>query len=125
MQGYSPKIPYTRDTIDGFSTNKTALETIRQDLKMLLLTNPGERMMNPDYGIGIRRYLFEQKTSQTNSVLISKIQEQTNTYMNFVTISNIDISDIGESENSIYIKIEYYIPTLNAKDQIDLSLATI
>ena len=105
MQGYSPKIPYVRDAIDGFSTNKTSLETIKQDLKMLLLTNPGERMMNTDYGVGIKKILFEQKATRTNNVIISNIQNQVKKYMSFVSITNLEISDIEDKENSIYVSL--------------------
>ena len=62
MQGYSPKLPLVFDkTEDGpYGLNKTILETIKQNLKMLLLTNPGERIMNSDFGVGVRVFLFQQ-----------------------------------------------------------------
>ena len=41
MQGYSPKLPLQIDEIDGvYLMNKTPIESIKQNLKMLLLTNP-------------------------------------------------------------------------------------
>ena len=64
MQGYSPKLPLAYDsTQDGnYALNKTLIDTIRQNLKMLLLTNPGERIMMPNFGVGIRTYLFSEDT---------------------------------------------------------------
>ena len=87
MQGYSPKLPLMKDSQDGlFTMNKTALESIKQDFKMLLLTNPGERMMLPNYGVGIRKYLFEQKITQVNQQIISRINNQVFNYMKFLKI---------------------------------------
>lgn len=124
MQGYSPKIPFLKDSIDGFSTNKTILETIKQDLKMLLLTNQGERMMNPDYGVGLKKILFEQKTEQTFNSIKSRINNQIKQYMSFVNIENLEIQEIPDSENAIYIKLYYNIPSLKTIDQLELFLAT-
>ena len=35
-------------------------KVVDQNLKMVLLTAPGERLMFPNFGVGMRRYLFEQ-----------------------------------------------------------------
>lgn len=58
MAGLSPKLPVSRDSEDGYSLTKTYEEMVRQNLKNLLLTNPGERMMDPDFGVGMKRYLL-------------------------------------------------------------------
>ena len=42
------KLPIERGTSDGFITLKTFKATIKQNFKMLLLTDPGERVMIPD-----------------------------------------------------------------------------
>ena len=58
--GIAPKIPLKVDQVDGpYGLIKDYVELVKQNFKMLLLTNPGERIMNPDFGVGLRRYLFE------------------------------------------------------------------
>ena len=59
MAGISPKLPLTRDKQDGYALNKTELDSIKQNVKMVVLTSPGERVMDPSFGVGIRKYLFE------------------------------------------------------------------
>ncbi len=123
MQGYSPKLPLIKDSQDGlFTMNKTALESIKQDFKMLLLTNPGERMMLPDYGVGIKKYLFEQKVKEVNTQIISRINSQVANYMKFLKITNIEISEMANSEVGINLKISYYINNFQNEDQINLLL---
>ena len=62
--GYSPKLPLQYDSIDGYyKLNKTLHEVMKQNIKMVVLTSPGERMMQPDFGVGLRNYLFEQDSS--------------------------------------------------------------
>ena len=59
MASLAPKLPLTLDSGDGYTSIKILKTMIKQNFKMLILTNPGERVMNPDFGVGIRQFLFE------------------------------------------------------------------
>ena len=43
-----------------FNSSYTTKEQVKSNLINLLLTSPGERVMNPSFGVGIRNLLFEQ-----------------------------------------------------------------
>ena len=43
-----------------FNQSFTTKEQVKSNLINLLLTTPGERLMNPTFGVGIRNLLFEQ-----------------------------------------------------------------
>ena len=58
MIGISPKLPLRVDSVDGFyALTKKITETLQQNLKMLVLTAPGERMMNPEFGVFLKMHL--------------------------------------------------------------------
>mgnify|MGYP000439218146 FL=1 len=63
MAGLSPKLPLTKDPQDGYALNKEYVELVQQNLKMILLTAPGERIMEPEFGVGLRNYLFQNNTT--------------------------------------------------------------
>ncbi len=85
MKGISPKLPLTIDDIDGhYSNNKTIKEAVTQNLKHLLLTNKGEKMMDPSFGAGLMSYLFEPLDSSTFSTIQANIIEQADKYLPFV-----------------------------------------
>ena len=51
---------------DGyFTSTKTTIDAVKEDIKMLLLTQQGERLFQPLLGMNIRRFLFEQITENT------------------------------------------------------------
>jgi phage baseplate assembly protein W len=102
--------------------NKTALDSLKQDLKMLFLTNPGERMMDPNYGIGLRRFLFSQNTPSLANDIINRTQDQVRKYMNFVIIEDISVITPQENENMFLVNVVFNVPYLNIKDQLNLSL---
>ena len=123
MKGYSPKLPLLYDTTDGsYSMNLSIIDSIKQDLKMLLLTSPGERIMYPDYGVGIRMFLFSQSGEFTSSLIEQTIREQAEKYMNFIDITSIEINEDSLNPNTIGVGIYYSIPYLNYSDTLNLSL---
>ena len=58
----------------------------KQNLKNLILTSPGERMMDPLFGVGIRRFLFENRTDVLTKTIKNTIANQAKKYMPFITI---------------------------------------
>ena len=88
MASLSIKTPIVYDSTDGFAMNKTLPELVRQNLKMLILTNPGERVMDPNFGVGINRYLFSNFSENYQARIRSKINEQNiNFYIDFIVNS--------------------------------------
>ena len=112
MKGYSPKLPLMLDPIDGYRLNRTLMEVVKQNIKMLVLTSPGERVMRPDFGVGIYNYLFELNTQATRASIDSKVRDQVSLYMPFVKIRSIEFSpeegaDIDKNVLSLVIKLKF------------------
>ena len=85
MIGYSPKFPLELDNYVGaYSLNTTLLEVAKQNFMNVLLTSPGERLMDPDFGVGLRRYLFEPNTPTLHSSIATKIQKQVAKYTPYI-----------------------------------------
>lgn len=90
MAGLSPKLPISRDKEDGYALTKNYIEMVSQNMKNLILTVPGERMMDPEFGAGIKRFLFEQHDGSTYSNIYSRIAEQAAIYMPFIKLEGAD-----------------------------------
>jgi len=88
--GLSVALPLVTSEIFGaYNLNTNFFELAKQNLKMLVLTIPGERIMDPDFGVGLKRYLFEQNTSDTYDKITEKILEQTGLYLPYIEINDI------------------------------------
>ena len=127
MAGLSPKLPLNRTNEDGFyGLNKKYTEMIQQNLKNLILTAPGERVMDPEFGVGLRNFLFEQDIEETRMELFGKVNEQINTYMPFIQINDLIIEnqDINPSlpDNYLYFAIEYEVIPLGEVNLLELDL---
>jgi phage baseplate assembly protein W len=120
--GFSAKLPLTYDSDDGpYSLLKTIKEMGQQNLKMLVLTNPGERIMDANFGVGISRYLFEQDGAFTGSDLENKILEQVGIYLPYITITDIAIFPRSE-ENAASAQITYFIDGFTTNEELFLNL---
>ena len=96
--GISVKLPITVDEVFGaYNLNTDFRELATQNLKMLLLTNPGERIMNPNFGVGLRRFFFENNDPSTWSQISDRIMEQVRIYMKFIRIDNIDYKYVEDN----------------------------
>ena len=121
MASLSVALPLQVDDSDGFVMNKSISAVVKQNLKMLILTIPGERVMEPNFGAGVARYLFENFGEQTASKIQTKIREQVSTYMPAVQIRNITFGVINPDSNYLGIVIEYSIPSIGIKDLLELT----
>ena len=75
-KGISPALPLLLDNIDGpYRLNKELPELIKQNFKMVLFTVPGEMIMNPTFGVGLSRYIFESVDSSLIENILGDIKE--------------------------------------------------
>ena len=122
MASIGPKLPLTLDSGDGYTSIKTLKAMIKQNFKMLILTNPGERVMDPEFGVGIRQFLFENFESDVYARIDEKIREQVNIYLPVVVISNLEFGRRGIDDNALAIRVEYSIPDISVIDLLEFTI---
>lgn len=124
---YAPKIPFDLDTKDNIANIADALQNCKQNMRMVIMTNPGEKLMDPLFGAGVRKLLFDNQRGNSYDMSSGEISEratsliktQADKYLPDVTIKNIDTI----TENQVlYIKIHYLYKGFYP-DYITVSLA--
>jgi len=94
-----------------FNQSFTTKEQVKSNLINLLLTSPGERLMNPTFGVGIRDLLFEQVIDKEQ--LKNRIMDGAQLYMPEIDIEDVFIKrennettpEIHTVRISIYYKV--------------------
>jgi phage baseplate assembly protein W len=125
MPGITPKLPLLVDSYDGhYKLIKDYKELVKQNFKNLVLTSPGERVMDPEFGVGIRNYLFEQDDLTLRSAIQSRISQQVSRYMPFVQIIETSfssqLSDPDFGNNQLAVRIRYVILPLDQIDTLEI-----
>jgi len=127
MSGFTPKVPLYVSPKDGFyGLTQNLRENTKQSLKMIVLTAPGERIMNPLFGVGLRRYLFENYSKNLDRTFQARLNDQVERYLPLVKIVDVKFLN-SEKENSatstmdpniLAIEINYAITNLNIYDSL-------
>jgi phage baseplate assembly protein W len=108
-----PKLPLHIDDIYGaYGLIDNYKDLIAQNLKMIVLTAPGERMMDPLFGVGIRNFHFENFDAGTTSEIKSRISSQIRAYMPFVKLQTVNIS-FSDTSYILSVSIKYKVPSIN------------
>lgn len=118
MIGLTPKLPLALDETDGYATIRSQKEMIQQNFKMLMMTCKGERIMEPDYGVGLPSFLFQQNTEETRQQIEDEILQQAKKNMPYIRILKMNVNgknSSGDSDLKLSILVEYYISFLGMK----------
>jgi len=130
MDGIGPILPLQRDDKFGsYTLHEEYGKEVKQNFKNLLLTSPGERMMIPAFGVGLRSYLFEP-LSQAVPAIRQIINSQVTRYMPFLTITKLQFNhnidkDLAADTSILSIKIEYDVSSINLKASLVLQAEDI
>ena len=97
---------------DGyFKTTKTTIESVKNNIRLLLKTEKGERLFQPNLGLALRRFLFEQINEDTNILIENEIVDTFEKWLPFVEIRELDVNTqpINSDRNQIKIKVTFNI----------------
>lgn len=122
MAGISPKLPLTNSNEEiGYVLNKNLNESIKQNFKNLLLTNPGEKTFDPFFGAGLEDFLFENESDFLVEDVKKRINIQAQRYMPFLSLNKVNVS-INSENNKISVSVLYSVNTLSLRDTLNLDI---
>jgi phage baseplate assembly protein W len=105
-------------TNTAFNQTFTTKEQLRSNIKNLLQTKKGERLMQPEFGSGLDEILFEQIDDDTKIQIEDAITSTIDKWLPYVNIEEIvvDINDRLKDTNTVNISLSF---TSNGNPQLD------
>jgi uncharacterized protein len=100
-----------------FNSTYTTKDQIKSNLVNLLLTDVGERIMNPNFGCLLKRFLFEGINESNINDLKVSINDSISLYIPEITVSSINVVSSKDS-NLIDVTINYTLNISNNADQV-------
>lgn len=88
-------------------------DNIRNSIWIILATAPGERVMRPDFGCGIHRYVFSVKDSNTLGRITNEVREALIRWEPRIDVFDIDVESKGRQEEVLLISIHYRVRSTN------------
>ena len=110
----APVFPLVLNDNGGYEMHGSSEEDIKkvinQNIKNILLTNPGEKLFDAEFGVGVSKYLFEYSSTiesgQNLPPITSNITDQLARYIPYVEVNNVSVTADDERLN---IRIDYAI----------------
>jgi phage baseplate assembly protein W len=111
-------LPFNKNAV--FGSTYTTKDAIRNNLINFLLTGRGERIFNPAFGQGLRRYVFEQISQTTVLDIQNYIESSLEKY--FPNVKAQIAITTSPDYNNIVITLTYTIVNTGINDKIQISL---
>mgnify|MGYP003676978594 FL=1 len=89
MAGITPLLPLSRDAINGYTLITDYKTLVKQNFKNLMFTIPGERIMDINFGIGLKRFLFEMDNPNLYGKISGRITQQVGKYLPYIGIEMV------------------------------------
>jgi phage baseplate assembly protein W len=119
----TPKFPIMFNENKGFLNTSSTKEVIKFHIINLFLTNPGEKISNGNYGIGLRRYLFELGSAGIEGEIQASVLFQINKYMPYIKVENSNVIFL-EEKNTLSVSLRYMILETSERDILTFEVET-
>ena len=107
---------------DGRVAWSSGEENVRQSIRVILLTEPNERLMLPTFGAGLRRYLFEPNTVETRRLVEEDIRNALERWEPRVALNGVRVEADPEDARSAVATIEYTLVATRSAELLSLRL---
>ena len=109
-------IPFTSPSV--FQSNYQTKDALKNNLINFFLTNPGERLLNPTFGGGLRAFIFEQLRTNNLEFLKEDIETKLINYFPQIIINELDVSG---NDKTVNVTLKYSIKNTNTSDGLEMN----
>lgn len=88
-------------------------DDIAQAVRIILATNPGERIMRPTFGAGLNDFLFEPINSTTLSLIENRVRESLIDWEARIDVILVKVTAVDPKNGKLQIEIQYRVRTTN------------
>lgn len=108
-QYYGIKFPFTVNNEDGLfiDLNNNIDEKVGSEIAHVILTPKGTRIMKPDFGTDLIKYLFNPNDNSTWGSVEEEIKENVSKYVPNASIDSVNVVKDEENDNAVYVDIKY------------------
>jgi len=107
------KFPPRTDYVTGRIKTVSQEEDIGEAIRLILFTRKGERIMRPDFGCGIQRFVFAEMDYGTVREMEKEITDAITAWEPRVTDPEAEVDTGRLSEGMVMIRVSYRIRTTN------------
>jgi hypothetical protein len=114
-----PFLPLPKAGVLSFPTLE---QSVRDSIRVILMTRPGEQLMRPRYGAGLQSFLDEDNTITLRAQIQTTIIQSLQNYENRIVVDAVDVDPVPGSPAEVQVQIHYRLLRTNAQQQIGVTM---
>jgi uncharacterized protein len=93
-------------------------EDIRQAIRIILGTNPGDRLMRPDFGAGLDQFIFEPVNTATMAQVKTRVEEALIDWEPRIVIDEVKVGADPSERNTLLIEVQYRVRATDSRQNL-------
>ena len=115
--GFPPRVG-----ADGRLVWSQGEQNVRESIRLILLTEPGERIMREGFGCGLRRFLFEPNTVATRHLIRERITEAIGRWEPRVKVQEVKVEADPDNPRLAAITIQFKLIATGSVERLGLTV---
>ncbi|OLE52302.1 MAG: baseplate assembly protein [Acidobacteria bacterium 13_1_20CM_3_53_8] len=97
-------------------------ESVRQSIRVILQTRPGEQLMRPRFGAGLEDFVYEQNTLTTRRRITDLIKQSLERWERRIILNRVEVNEVPGEPTHLRVEIAYQLKRTGASQQIGLTM---
>lgn len=107
---------------DGALTWPDPARSVRDTLRAILSTRPGEQLMRPDFGGGLDRFLHAPNTVTTRRQMRDMVQQAITRWERRIMLDAVEVWEVPDQPASLRVEIQYRLARNGAINTMNVSV---
>lgn len=108
---------------DGHLHFPSLEESVRQSIRVILLTRPGEQLMRPTFGAGLARFVHLPNTLETRRRLRDVVLESLERWEPRILVEEVLVQEVADHPTTVRVDISFRLRRTGQRSQLGLSVA--
>ncbi len=114
--------PFKISTDNGRVEISEMRENIRQSVKIILMTEPGERMACPEFGTKLHQFIFENMDSQTEEMICREVRQSLRRWEKRIQVTRVETDIKHGKQGELRVAVAYRIVDGEESDRVEIML---
>jgi phage baseplate assembly protein W len=97
-------------------------DSVRQSIRVILSTRPGEQLMRPTFGAGLQSFVHEQNTLTVRRRIRDLVTDSLARWEKRVTVDRVEVRELPDEPTRIRVEIAYRLKRTGTAQQLGLTM---
>jgi len=108
---------------DGRMAWSAGEANVHESIRVILSTEPGERLRLPAFGAGLRRFLFEPNTLATHTLIKQAIGEALKRWEPRIQLESVEVSADSQDAETAIATLTYRLVATQVQERLSVAVS--